>query len=543
MKKAKRFRLTKAAKILIMVLIVALIGGGIFAGVQTGVIQTKKDKSTTSETVAKTETTSDNEDVDKKNIVKQTETKKDKPKTADDNAINVSLDEWIGWKSIIDANGGLTTQSGSIYDKLGIKVNINIINDATQSSNALIKGDLNAAGYTINRTAFLSKKFTDAGKEVVMPYITNYSNGGDGIIAKSSIQNVNDLVNAKIGVPEFSEAQTLVVWFVNNSDLSNKDKAKIIDNLVLFSTADDAAKAFFAGQIDVAATWEPYLTQAKNMTDAHVLFSTASSSNLVMDGILFDKKFAEAHADVVEKFIQGSLEAADMYNTEFDAIREVMPMFNTTSDKDIVANTESAKLTTWKDNSDLLNGTAKTIYSDMCNVWTSIGESVNADLVNSIFDDTYINAISDKFSATEVSNTNTVKVTKDNKKEIQDTEALLSGRASVTFIKNTAKFSDSAAASEELNKFIDIAKVLDGAIIEIAGNTDPNPDSDPEDEYNKKLSQQRAEAVKNYFVMNGISNGRIVVVGNGSSNPVVDNDTDEHRAMNRRTDVSFKIIE
>lgn len=543
MKKAKRFRLTKAAKILIMVLIVALIGGGIFAGVQTGVIQTKKDKSTTSETVAKTETTSDNEDVDKKNIVKQTETKKDKPKTADDNAINVSLDEWIGWKSIIDANGGLTTQSGSIYDKLGIKVNINIINDATQSSNALIKGDLNAAGYTINRTAFLSKKFTNAGKEVIMPYITNYSNGGDGIIAKSSIKNVNDLVNAKIGVPEFSEAQTLVVWFVNNSDLSAKKKAKIIDNLVLFSTADDAAKAFFAGQIDVAATWEPYLTQAKNMTDAHVLFSTASSSNLVMDGILFDKKFAEAHADVVEKFIQGSLEAADMYNTEFDAIREVMPMFNTTSDEDIVANTESAKLTTWKDNSDLLNGTAKTIYSDMCNVWTSIGESVNADLVNSIFDDTYINAISDKFSATEVSNTNTVKVTKDNKKEIQDTEALLSGRASVTFIKNTAKFSDSAAASEELNKFIDIAKVLDGAIIEIAGNTDPNPDSDPEDEYNKKLSQQRAEAVKNYFVMNGISNGRIVVVGNGSSNPVVDNDTEEHRALNRRTDVSFKIIE
>lgn len=93
MKKAKRFRLTKAAKILIMVLIVALIGGGIFAGTQTGMIQTKKDKSvsgtTTSETVAKTESTSNNEDDDKKNTVK-----KDEAKTADD--INVSLDEWIG---------------------------------------------------------------------------------------------------------------------------------------------------------------------------------------------------------------------------------------------------------------------------------------------------------------------------------------------------------------------------------------------------------------------------------------------------------------
>lgn len=95
MKKTKRFRLTKAAKILIMVLIVALLGGGIFAGTQTGMIQTKKDKSvsgtTTSETVAKTESTSNNEDDDKKNTVK-----KDEAKTADDNVINVSLDEWIG---------------------------------------------------------------------------------------------------------------------------------------------------------------------------------------------------------------------------------------------------------------------------------------------------------------------------------------------------------------------------------------------------------------------------------------------------------------
>ena len=500
----KRFRLTKASKILIMVLVIALIGGGVFAGVKTGFIKTKNGTSVSDTGNKVTGTTSSSSN---------------KKKTNSDGTINLSLDEWIGWKSIIDANGGLTTQSDSIYGKLGINVNINVINDATQSSNALIKGDLNAAGYTINRTAFLSQKFTEAGEDVIMPYITNYSNGGDGIIAKSSINSVKDLVGAKIGVPEFSEAQTLVIWFVNNSDLSDDEKSDIIDNLVLFSTADDTAKAFFAGQVDVAATWEPYLTQAQNMTDAHVLFSTASSTNLVMDGILFDKNFAEVYPEIVEKFIQGSLEASDMYDNEFTAIREVMPMFNTASDEDIAGSAATAKLTTWKDNSDLLNGTAKTIYSDMCNVWTSIGETVNADLVDTIFDDTYINAIADNFNATDVSNTDTVKVTDDN------------------------KFTDSAAASDELNKFIDIANVLDGAIIEIAGNTDPNPNSDPQDEYNQKLSAQRAEAVKNYFIMNGISADRIVTVGNGSSNPVVDNDTEEHRAMNRRTDVSFKIIE
>lgn len=526
----KRFRLTKASKILIMALIIALIGGGIFVGVKTGFVKTRKS----------TGTTSDNSGGIGKIFGGN---KTNNKKVSNDGTINLSLDEWIGWKSIIDANGGLNTQPDSIYGKLGINVKINVINDATQSSNALIKGDLNAAGYTINRTAFLSQKFTKANENVVMPYITNYSNGGDGIIAKSTIKSVKDLVGAKIGVPEFSEAQTLVVWFVNNSDLSKDEKKNIIDNLVLFSTADDTAKAFFAGQIDVAATWEPYLTQAKNMTDAHVLFSTASSTNLVMDGILFDKDFAEKYPDVVEKFIQGSLKASDKYDTDFNAIRSVMPMFNTASDDDIKDSASSAKLTTWKDNSDLLNGTAKTIYSDMCKVWTSIGEKVNVGLVDSIFDDTYIKAIEDKSDTSEVSNTDTIKVTDDNKQTVEDTEALLSGSASVTFVKNTAKFSDSAAASEELNKFIDIANVLDGAIIEIAGNTDPNVNSDPQDEYNKKLSLQRAETVKNYFVMNGVSADRIVIIGNGSSNPVVDNDSEEHRAMNRRTDVSFKIIE
>lgn len=539
-----RFRLTKTAKIFLSIILAIIVVAGVVFGLKSGLIKNDiKDKANKEavedvlEAEDKTDKADEAEDVADNGNVMTTDKKTS-------STINLSLDEWIGWKSIIDANGGLTTQKGSIYDKLGIDVNISVINDATQSSNALIKGDLDAAGYTINRVAFLSTKFEKAGIDVVMPYITNYSNGGDGIIAKSNIKTIKDLIGAKIGVPEFSEAQTLVVWFVNNSDLSDKDKKDIINNLILFDTPDEAAKAFFAGQVDVAATWEPYLTQAQNMSDCHILFSTASSTNLVMDGILFNKAFTDANPDVVNKFIQGSLMASDKYDTEFDAIKAVMPMFSTSSNDDIVANCAGAKLTTWKDNENLLTGSAKIMYTDMCAVWKSIGEEANADIVDDVFTDTYIQNIASEFSATEVSvDTEKTKVTEENKQVIADTEALLGGTASVTFIKNTAKFSDPAVASEELDKFIDIAKILDGTIIEIAGNTDPNPNTDPKDEYNKKLSGQRAEAVKNYFIMNGISADRIVTVGNGSSNPIVKNDTEKHRAMNRRTDVSFKIIE
>lgn len=527
----KRFRLTKVSKILILIMVIAAMFGIGFFAVKKGFVKTKNDPVKV-ETVDKTDKDNKTEKPVNKPIKETEEIKKE-----NNTVINLSLDEWIGWKSLIDA------KELGYYDEEGIEVNIHVVNDATQSSNALIKGDLNAAGYTINRLAFLSNKFTEADVEVVMPFITNYSNGGDGIIATTDIQNVNDFVGARIGVPMFSEAQTMVVWFVNQSDLTQEEKDEIIDNLILFETADETAKAFFAGQIDVAATWQPYLTQAEESTNSHVLFSTASSTSLVMDGIVFRKDFAENNPEVVQKFIRATLKAAEVYNKEFNPIREIMPMFSTESDESIKAMTMDARLATWDNNIEILNGTAVSIYNDMCDVWESIGETVNRDMVYTVFDDSFVDVLSDDFESIIEETKEAVKVTDDNKDDIINAEALLTKSATVNFIINTAKFTDTAEASAVLDNFIKIAKQLDGTIIQIEGNTDPNPASDPTDEYNKLLSQQRAEAVKKYFVLNGIDASRIITVGNGSSNPVVDNDTDEHKAMNRRTDVFFKIIE
>lgn len=527
--KTRRFRLTKPAKILSLILIIAVVIGGVFAGVKTGVVKTSGSGVIGSLKNGKTGKVK----ADKNGNVINTD-KKNK------DTINLSLDEWIGWKPIIDANGGLSTQKGSIYDKAGINVNISIINDATQSSNAMVSNKLDAAGYTINRVAFLSEKFKKANMDVIMPYITNFSNGGDGIIAKSNINSVNDLVNAKIGVPEFSEAHSLIVWFVNQSDLSEKDKKTIIDNLVMFSTPDEAAKAFFAGQVDVAATWEPYLTQAQNMSDAHILFSTKSSSSLIMDGILFNKDFTEKYPETVSKFIDGALEASDLYTTDLTTIKSVMPMFSTASDDDIKSNCESAKLTTYADNMKLFDSTAKTIYKDMCGVWKSIGEDVNEGLIDTLFDKTYMDSLSTKYDANDYTTTDAnVKVDSNNEKEVIDTEALLKKSTTVNFCANTAKFLDTGDATSKLDEFINIAKVLDGSIIQIEGNI--ATDNASQDGIN--LSKQRAETVKQYFVLNGISADRIVTVGNGGSKPVAPNDTEENMQKNRRTDISFKCVE
>ena len=79
----KRFKLTKAAKILIFVLIVAIIGGGVFAGIKTGFVKTDKIKDIAGKKTEATVVADDDGNV--------INTSKDDEKT-----INLSLDEWIG---------------------------------------------------------------------------------------------------------------------------------------------------------------------------------------------------------------------------------------------------------------------------------------------------------------------------------------------------------------------------------------------------------------------------------------------------------------
>lgn len=84
----------------------------------------------------------------------------------------------------------------------------------------------------------------------------------------------------------------------------------------------------------------------------------------------------------------------------------------------------------------------------------------------------------------------------------------------------------------------DVAKVLikfDKTYLSIEGHTD----SQGSDTFNQNLSEKRAESVKNYLVQQSILDGRLQVTGYGESSPLVDNNSENNRAVNRRVEIQI----
>lgn len=507
----KRLKLTKAAK--------GLIFGAVVIVTATGVIKFGgfgKDK----------EVNPDKLYEQAEQIIKE------------DNTLNISLDEWVGWKPIIDSNGGLTTQPGSIYDELGLKLNISVINDATQSSNALIKGDLDGAGYTVNRFAFLYPKFKENNTDVVMPYINNSSTGGDGIIAKKDIKSVEDLVGKTIGVPRFSEAQTLVEWLLAKSDLTEEQVKEIRSNMKFFDTPDDCAKAFFSGKLDAAATWQPYLSEAETTSNAHILFDTSNATSIILDGIVFSEESYKENKEEISKLIEGAIKAEDLYDTDMKTIKDTFPMFATSNEEDIKSMVGDATLTNAKSNVEMLKdgGTASALFNDMSDIWTSVGEKADKSNTNELFEDELVKEVATKFTNEKDQN---VQFTEEDRQQAQNqdnNDALLSQSLSINFETGSAAISEDSY--DLLNEFANTAKILNGVVIQIEGNTDNVGD----DAMNKTLSEARAKSVAKFLQYQGVDPTRFVVIGNGEDNPEGDNNTPEGQQMNRRTDIFFKVV-
>jgi OOP family OmpA-OmpF porin len=88
-------------------------------------------------------------------------------------------------------------------------------------------------------------------------------------------------------------------------------------------------------------------------------------------------------------------------------------------------------------------------------------------------------------------------------------------------------------AEKVLLEMVKLMKVSPDLKVEIQGHTDNIGGKD----YNLRLSQDRADAVKKFLVLYGIEAGRMTTQGFGFDQLVATNDKEKGRALNRRVEL------
>ena len=98
---------------------------------------------------------------------------------------------------------------------------------------------------------------------------------------------------------------------------------------------------------------------------------------------------------------------------------------------------------------------------------------------------------------------------------------------------DTGKYTLKPGAREKMAKVAGILLAYPGLKVQLEGHTD----SVGGDDYNMKLSENRANSVREYLQSQGVPPGNLTAVGYGKTRPVASNDTASGRQQNRRVEM------
>jgi NitT/TauT family transport system substrate-binding protein len=293
--------------------------------------------------------------------------------------IRIAFSTWNGYIGIV-----IGVKEG-LFEKAGVKVSYEVVEDPVQRFNALKSGKLDAIATTpdtFSRTAA-------QGIKTVQVLGLDASVGGDGIVADKNVSQVQQLKGQQVGVSAGSTSQWFLAYVLQQNGMSLQD-VKQVD-----MTSGDAGAAFASGKIPVAVTWEPWLSKARKNPDGHVLVDTTKYPTIITDQVAFDPKFLKDHPDSVKAFVKGYEDAVNLLHSDPDkAIADVTDYLGQSPDEikatmktvPVWGLAESQKYYGTKSNP----GPIYDIYKKSGQFWKDIGETKTVADPTSAIDPTFI---------------------------------------------------------------------------------------------------------------------------------------------------------
>jgi outer membrane protein OmpA-like peptidoglycan-associated protein len=146
-----------------------------------------------------------------------------------------------------------------------------------------------------------------------------------------------------------------------------------------------------------------------------------------------------------------------------------------------------------------------------------------------IHDTVYVDRVEERVDTLTLFKTDTIQMVDSSKQTIFKPVVL----PNVQFYTNSANLIPTSLSDiQQLAQHLIDTPELDAIVI---GHTDNVGDA----QSNLKLSQRRAETVRNVIISMGVESNRLTAIGKGDKEPKTDNSTEEGRLMNRRVEVQL----
>ncbi len=145
------------------------------------------------------------------------------------------------------------------------------------------------------------------------------SNGADGVIVSEGIKSVKDLKGKLVGAEPGFPPYFILQYMLNKENMTLKD--------VQFKdiSSQDAGNAFVAKKLDVAGTYEPYLSKSQSMRKgSRILISSKDTPGLIVDLLFASPKLVHEKPEVLRKIANGWFKAVEYWKSNPDESMEIM---------------------------------------------------------------------------------------------------------------------------------------------------------------------------------------------------------------------------
>src|SRR5438034_4847976 len=490
----------------------------------------------------------------------------DKPMRDGKLIVQFPINIWPGWAPIIVANNGLEPNEGSVFlKKYGFHVKLAIVDDPVKARDLFASGHSHVLWGTLDMMALFAPELVKDSRTVpVICQQIDWSGGGDGIVARGDIRNINDFrmrngKRRKVVLAQNTPSHYLVMSLLIDASI---DPAQV--DFKWAGDAPAAAKIFVQDQsFEAFVGWSPDIyTVSGEVSGTRLVVSTGSANHLIADVWAIRNDFYRDHPDIVANLVRGIFEGMDMVRKDTtNAARLLSAAYKLQvedcskmigSDGGIVEG--DAHLTNYRENGnffldpfnpsnfEIVWNRASTIYKSL----GAISVPVPAAKVKAA---SVLARMSEAYKDVRDLSQPTFKPGALFKNAEAEAGQILTKSVIITFQPNSSVLNPEYDASiptvlEEIGK---LAGSFGNAYIVIEGNTDASRKGVVPADLVRQLSYDRADAVRKTIVDKyKFDPNKFKVIGNGWDNPVpgmTDASNADHNKKNRRVEVKVFPLE